>query len=67
MNYILTRSDVACTNLGQGSRPLPYDLNLLYDYVKKTGGRRLVIAFRDSESFDQALLGDIVSLIRYGA
>jgi hypothetical protein len=51
---------------GQGPRLLPYDLNILHEYVRKKDTGRLVIAFQDSEAFDQNLLNDLLSLIRYG-
>lgn len=46
-----------------GPRLLPYDLNILHEYVRKKDTGRLVIAFQDSEAFDQNLLNDLLSLI----
>ncbi|KKA20761.1 Uncharacterized protein T310_5211 [Rasamsonia emersonii CBS 393.64] len=47
----------------KGPRLLPYDLNLLQEYVKHRGVKKLVLAFRDSEAFDQGVLNDLLSLI----
>jgi origin recognition complex subunit 3 len=44
---------------------LPYDLNVLHDYVKGQGAKPLVLAFRDSEAFDFGVLNDLLSLLRY--
>lgn len=43
---------------------LPYDLNILYEYVTNREIKTLVLAFRDSEAFDQGVLNDLLSLIR---
>lgn len=43
---------------------LPYDLNVLYQYVLSQGSKSLVLAFRDSEAFDCGVLNDLLSLLR---
>ncbi|KAK4449482.1 origin recognition complex subunit 3 N-terminus-domain-containing protein [Podospora aff. communis PSN243] len=45
-----------------GRRYLDYDLEALHDVVKTKGGKRVVVAFQDSEGFDNALLADLVRL-----
>ncbi|CAI7622566.1 unnamed protein product [Penicillium manginii] len=47
-----------------GPRLLAYDLDLLNDYVQRKGTKKLVIALRDSEAFDPALLTDLLSLFQ---
>ncbi|KAE8390696.1 origin recognition complex subunit 3 N-terminus-domain-containing protein [Aspergillus alliaceus] len=47
----------------EGPRLLGYDLDLLGDYVKRKGIKRLVLAFRDSEAFDPNILTDLLSLL----
>jgi hypothetical protein len=44
---------------------LPYDLTVLHDYVRSHRVKTLVLAFRDSEAFDQGVLNDLVSLMRF--
>ncbi|GCB24802.1 origin recognition complex subunit 3 [Aspergillus awamori] len=46
-----------------GPRLLGYDLDLLGDYVKRKGIKKLVLAFRDSEAFDPGILTDLLSLL----
>ncbi|KAE8550305.1 hypothetical protein EYB25_006529 [Talaromyces marneffei] len=46
-----------------GPRMLPYDLNVLYQYVLSQGSKSLVLAFRDSEAFDSSVLNDLLSLL----
>ncbi|KAF7593855.1 hypothetical protein BBP40_010665 [Aspergillus hancockii] len=46
-----------------GPRLLAYDLDLLGDYVKRKGLKKLVVAFRDSEAFDPNILTDLLSLL----
>ncbi|GAM38774.1 hypothetical protein TCE0_033r09783 [Talaromyces pinophilus] len=46
-----------------GPRMLPYDLNVLYQYVLSQGSKSLVLAFRDSEAFDFGVLNDLLSLL----
>ncbi|KAL1960792.1 hypothetical protein VTO42DRAFT_6622 [Malbranchea cinnamomea] len=46
-----------------GPKYLPYDLDLLYEYVQQKGVKKVVIAFKDTEAFDQHLLSDLISLI----
>ncbi|CRG92193.1 Origin recognition complex subunit 3 [Talaromyces islandicus] len=46
-----------------GPRMLPYDLNVLHEYVEKHGTKSLVLAFRDSEAFDFGVLNDLISLL----
>ncbi|PWY71460.1 hypothetical protein BO70DRAFT_414589 [Aspergillus heteromorphus CBS 117.55] len=47
----------------EGPRVLGYDLDLLGDYVKRKGAKKLVLAFRDSEAFDPGILTDLLSLL----
>ncbi|KAB8257530.1 origin recognition complex subunit 3 N-terminus-domain-containing protein [Aspergillus pseudonomiae] len=47
----------------EGPRLLGYDLDLLGDYVKRKGIKKLVVAFRDSEAFDPNILTDLLSLL----
>ncbi|KAE8145136.1 origin recognition complex subunit 3 N-terminus-domain-containing protein [Aspergillus avenaceus] len=47
----------------EGPRLLGYDLDLLGDYVKRKGLKKLVVAFRDSEAFDPNILTDLLSLL----
>ncbi|PWY72516.1 hypothetical protein BO94DRAFT_246713 [Aspergillus sclerotioniger CBS 115572] len=47
----------------EGPRLLAYDLDLLSDYVRRKGVKKLVVAFRDSEAFDPGLLTDLLSLL----
>ncbi|KAL4888704.1 origin recognition complex subunit 3 N-terminus-domain-containing protein [Aspergillus ambiguus] len=47
----------------EGPRLLGYDLDLLGDYVKRKGVKKLVIALRDSEAFDPSILTDLLSLL----
>ncbi|KAE8350770.1 origin recognition complex subunit 3 N-terminus-domain-containing protein [Aspergillus coremiiformis] len=47
----------------EGPRLLGYDLDLLGDYVKRKGVKKLVVAFRDSEAFDPSILTDLLSLL----
>ncbi|ODH39835.1 hypothetical protein ACO22_01778 [Paracoccidioides brasiliensis] len=46
-----------------GPKPLSYDLDILHYHVKEKGIKKVIIAFRDSEAFDQALLADLISLL----
>lgn len=48
----------------KGPRMLPYDLNVLYQYVLSQKSKSLVLAFRDSEAFDSGVLSDLISLLR---
>ncbi|KAK0656122.1 origin recognition complex subunit 3 N-terminus-domain-containing protein [Cercophora newfieldiana] len=49
---------------GGGRRYLDYDLEALYEVLKgkREAERRVVVAFQDSEAFDNALLTDLVRL-----
>ncbi|KAI9770252.1 MAG: hypothetical protein M1840_003410 [Geoglossum simile] len=47
---------------GKGPKSLNYDLQILYDYVKIHGTDKVTIAFQDSEAFDGALLGDLITI-----
>jgi origin recognition complex subunit 3 len=48
----------------QGPRLLGYDLDLLHDYVRRKGTKKMVLALRDSEAFDTGLLTDLLSLFK---
>lgn len=43
---------------------LPYDLDALHEHMQRQGMSKVVIAFQDSEAFDQSLLTDLLSLLR---
>ncbi|APA06906.1 hypothetical protein sscle_02g016760 [Sclerotinia sclerotiorum 1980 UF-70] len=45
-----------------GRKFLNYDLGIVHGYVKAHGCGRVVVSFQDSEAFDSALLGDVISL-----
>ncbi|KAJ8070249.1 hypothetical protein OCU04_000634 [Sclerotinia nivalis] len=45
-----------------GRKFLNYDLEIVHGYVKAHGCGRVVVSFQDSEAFDSALLGDVISL-----
>jgi origin recognition complex subunit 3 len=51
-------------NLEKGPKLLPYDLDLLYHYVRQKGIEKVVIAFKDSEACDQGVFSDLISLLR---
>ena len=65
--YVAASRSLTCPRLtkAQGPRMLGYDLDLLYDYVQRRGTKKLVLALRDSEAFDPALLTDLLSLFKY--
>jgi origin recognition complex subunit 3 len=48
----------------EGPRLLAYDLDLLSDYVKRKGVKKMVLAFRDSEAFDPTMLTDLLLLLK---
>ena len=45
-----------------GTRYLNYDLQLLYDHVKANSNKKVLIFFQDSESFNDSLLADLISV-----
>ena len=47
----------------EGPKLLPYDLDLLHQYTRRTGIDKIVIAFKDTEAFDQRLLSDLITLL----
>ncbi|GIK07460.1 hypothetical protein Aspvir_003126 [Aspergillus viridinutans] len=47
----------------EGPRLLAYDLDLLSDYAKRKGVKKMVLAFRDSEAFDPTILTDLLLLL----
>lgn len=49
----------------KGPKLLSYDLQILYDCVKAHDSQKVIIAFQDSEAFDGALLGDLITLFKY--
>lgn len=53
-----------CSDPRQSSRRLNYDLQVLYDYVQFHSIAKVILTFQDSETFDGALLNDIVEVIR---
>lgn len=48
-----------------GRKLLDYDLQLLYDWVKERGITQIVVAFRDCEPFDSAVLSEAIELLGY--
>ncbi|RHZ72595.1 hypothetical protein CDV55_103109 [Aspergillus turcosus] len=48
----------------EGPRLLAYDLDLLSDYVRRKGVKKMVLAFRDSEAFDPTILTDLLLLLK---
>ncbi|KAL8672188.1 MAG: hypothetical protein Q9168_003352 [Polycauliona sp. 1 TL-2023] len=47
----------------QANRRLNYDLQVLCDHVRSNAIEKVVLAFHDSETFDAALLNDIIEVI----
>ncbi|KAI5299097.1 hypothetical protein KEM56_003522, partial [Ascosphaera pollenicola] len=47
----------------KGTKYLSYDLDALHEHMQKQGMRKVVIAFQDSEAFDQTFLTDLLSLL----
>ena len=47
-----------------GTQYLNYDLQLLYDHVKANSNKKVLIFFQDSESFNDGLLADLISVLR---
>ena len=60
---ILDSPHIMILNSEQGSKLLPYDLDLLREHVQRKRMQKLVVAFRDSEAFDHNLLADLISLL----
>ncbi|KAL8887162.1 MAG: hypothetical protein Q9215_005219 [Flavoplaca cf. flavocitrina] len=48
----------------QSSRRLNYDLQVLCDHIRFHSIAKVILAFQDSETFDGALLNDIIGVIR---
>lgn len=55
-------SDEAQANSRKGSRLLNYDLQLLCDYVREQRSQQVVVAFEDTEAFDNDLLSELVEM-----
>ncbi|KAM7222341.1 Origin recognition complex (ORC) subunit 3 N-terminus domain containing protein [Rhypophila decipiens] len=47
---------------GDGRKYLDYDLEGLHAFLKTRGSRRVIVAFEDSEAFDNGLLTDLIAL-----
>ncbi|KAL8651971.1 MAG: hypothetical protein Q9226_004462, partial [Calogaya cf. arnoldii] len=63
----LTTEEDGLPKQEQSSRRLNYDLQLLCDHVRSHSITKVILAFHDSETFDGALLNDIVEVIRSGS
>ncbi|KAL8699426.1 MAG: hypothetical protein Q9224_001418 [Gallowayella concinna] len=48
----------------QHGRLLNYDLQILYNHVQYHSTKKVILAFHDSETFDGALLNDIIEVIK---
>lgn len=59
------KSIALCFDSRQSSRRLNYDLQVLCDHVRFHSIAKVILAFQDSETFDGALLNDIVGVIRW--
>ncbi|KAI1929714.1 Origin recognition complex subunit 3 [Ophidiomyces ophidiicola] len=46
-----------------GPKLLPYDLELLHEFVRQNDGQKIVVAFKDSEAFDSDIMSDLISLL----
>ncbi|KZZ93164.1 Origin recognition complex, subunit 3 [Ascosphaera apis ARSEF 7405] len=55
--------DPPSTGAQNGMKYLPYDLDALHEHMQRQGMSKVVIAFQDSEAFDQSLLTDLLSLL----
>ncbi|KAL8682151.1 MAG: hypothetical protein Q9186_001772 [Xanthomendoza sp. 1 TL-2023] len=49
----------------QHGRLLNYDLQILYNHVQYHSTKKVILAFHDSETFDGALLNDIIEVIKF--
>ena len=63
VNYPFSTPSCFKANFGKGPKLLPYDLDLLYEYAQRNGIDKIVIAVKDTESFDQRLLSDLIALL----
>ncbi|KAL8850711.1 MAG: hypothetical protein Q9221_004359 [Calogaya cf. arnoldii] len=59
----LTTEEDGLPKQEQSSRRLNYDLQVLCDHVRSHSITKVILAFHDSETFDGALLNDIVEVI----
>lgn len=50
------------SSYARGPKLLNYDLQLLYDYVKRADVQSVVVAFQDTEAFDAPTLSDAIQL-----
>ncbi|KAL8774700.1 MAG: hypothetical protein Q9209_000639 [Squamulea sp. 1 TL-2023] len=48
---------------GKSGRKLNYDLQILCDHVRSQSVKKVILAFHDSETFDGALLNDVIDVI----
>ncbi|KXT02618.1 hypothetical protein AC579_5440 [Pseudocercospora musae] len=53
------------TTSRRGTKLLNYDLQILCDHVEERQLRQIVIAFEDTEAFDNDLLSELVTLLAY--
>lgn len=51
--------------LQDGRKLLNYDLEILHGFVRAHGSQAVVIAFQDSEAFDNSIVAELVVLFRY--
>ncbi|KAL8777458.1 MAG: hypothetical protein Q9213_007855 [Squamulea squamosa] len=49
---------------GKSGRKWNYDLQILYDHVRSQSIQKIIITFHDSETFNGALLNDIIEVIK---
>lgn len=47
------------------TRYLNYDLQILYNHVQEHAVEKVVVLFRDSESFSESLLADLIGVLEY--
>lgn len=55
---------VRSSSYSRGPKLLNYDLQLLYDHVKRTNVQNVVVAFQDTEAFDAHTLSDAIDLFK---
>jgi len=48
----------------KGRRYLDYDLDALVAFLKNQESKRVIIAFQDSEAFDNSLLSDLIVMLK---
>ena len=53
------------TNHYQDGRCLSYDLNILWDHIKRHSVRGVILVFHESEAFPGFLLKELIEVFRY--